>query len=71
MRLTKRDLMQPTTHPTGSHERVELYRLRKAAGLPLHVAGDSTETVAIAFTYEKIPPRAGLVVRSVISIPPE
>lgn len=63
MRLTKRDLMQPTTHPTGSHERVELYRLRKAAGLPLHVDGDSTETVAITLKYQEIPPRAGRVIR--------
>lgn len=63
MRRNKRDLIQPTSHPTGSPERVELYRLRKAAGLPLHVTGDSTETVAIAFTYEKIPPRFGRVIK--------
>ena len=67
MRRNKRDLMQPT----GSPERVELYRLREAAGLPLHVAGDSTETVAIAFKYQEIPPRFGRVIRSVISLPPE
>ena len=62
-RLNKRDLMQPTSHPTGSQERVELYRLREAAGLPLHVAGDSTETVRITFTYEHIPPRFGRVIK--------
>ena len=70
-RLNKRDLMQPTSHPTGSRERVELYIKRQAAGLPLHVDGDSTETVAITFAYEHIPPRFGRVIRSVIPLPPD
>jgi hypothetical protein len=63
MRLNKRDLMKPTSHPTGSRERVELYIKRQAAGLPLHVDGDSTETVRIAFTYENLPPRFGRVIK--------
>jgi len=71
MKLNRTELKQPTHFPRGSAERVELYRLREEAGLPLHVDGDTTETVAITFSYEHIPPRIGRVVRSAIPLPPD
>lgn len=53
--------MQPTTHPTGSPERVELYRLREAAGLPLHVPGDSMDIVPLMHGREPAP-RLGRII---------
>lgn len=55
MRLTRTELKQPTHHPRGSAERIELYRLREEAGLPLHVDGDSMETVPLLHNREPVP----------------
>lgn len=62
MRLTRAELKQPTHHPRGSDERIELYRLREEAGLPLHVDGDSMDTVPLLHNREPAP-RLGRILR--------
>lgn len=47
------DPTQPTSHPRGSPERVEVYHQRAELELPLHVTGDSEEIIPL--THGRVP----------------
>lgn len=61
MKPNRTELKQPTHHPRGSAERIELYRLREEAGLPLHVPGDSMDIVPLLHGREPVP-RLGRII---------
>lgn len=43
--------LQPCPFPTGSRERIDVYRQRLELGIPLNQPGDSDQTIPIPFEY--------------------